>query len=133
MLHWIMKLANSLQDEQGFHMNSGLDQSPVFECPCCIPRPEEDPRQLLRSFESEADHHICMILKEDAWRTGDEYDSHKGFCDLVVLKACEEVNMYERVGFVRVRNEYSGNTKTLAEAHETWDGLSWGRRELKLI
>jgi hypothetical protein len=128
-----MKLLNSLKDDEGFHLNAVLDQSPLFECSCCIPRPDEERKAASEKFNSEADHHICMFLMGDAWRVGDEYDSHKGFCDLLVLRACEEAGTYEKVGFVRVEKEPFGNTKTLAEAHETWDGLEWERRELKLI
>jgi hypothetical protein len=130
----LMKLANSLKDEQAFHLNFGLDQSPVFDCACCIPRPEAERKAASEKFNDEAEHHICMILMGDAWRVGDRYDSKRGICDLLVLRACEEEGTYQRVGFVRVQKEFFGSGKrTIEETHAIWDGLEWERRKLKLI
>lgn len=129
----LMKLVKSLKDEGAFYLNFCLDQSPVFDCSCCIPRPKEERKAASEKFNNEAEHHICMILMGDAWRVGNSYDSHKGFCDLVVLKACDEDGTYERVGFVRVQKETFGSAKTTVEVHEIWDGVEWERRELKLI
>jgi hypothetical protein len=131
----LMKLANALsyQKDHGFDLNFGMDQSPVFDCSCCIPRPEEERKAASEKFTSEAEHHICMILMGDAWRVDEEYNHHKGVCDLVVLRACGEEGTYERVGFVRIQKEHFGNAKTIAEAHEVFDALEWERKELKLV
>ncbi|KAG0648754.1 hypothetical protein D0Z07_4765 [Hyphodiscus hymeniophilus] len=130
----LMNLAESLNDESPFSLNIGMDSSPVFECTCCIQRPEEERKTASEKFSSEADHHLCMILMGDAWRTGPTYDQHKGICDLVILKAHgDEDGTYEKVGFVRVQKEYFGNSKTFDEVHEVWDGMAWERRVLKLI
>lgn len=131
----LMKLANSLRYDlnTSFHLNFVLDQSPVFDCECCIPRPEEEQKAASEKFNSEAEHHICMILMGDAWRVDEEYNQHKGVCDMVVLKETGEEGTYERVGFVRVQKEHFGNAKTIEEGHKTFDGLEWERRELKLV
>jgi hypothetical protein len=131
----LMELANtfSYDKNHGFHLNMCLDQSPVFDCSCCTPRPEEERKAASEKFSGEAEHHTCMILMGDAWRVDEEYNRHKGFCDLVVLKACGEEGTYERVGLVRVQRAHFGNAKTIAEAHEIFDGFEWERRELKLI
>jgi len=130
----LMELIDALRydKDHGFHLNLGLDQSPMFECSHCIKRPEEERKNAEEEFKAESEHHICMILMGDAWRVGKEYDQHEGVCDLVVLKACEEKGAYERIGFVRIQKETFGNSKTIAEAHEIFDGLQWERKELKL-
>ena len=120
----LMKLANSLKDEQAFRLNFGLDQSPVFDCTCCMPQPGEERKAASEKFNNEAEHHICMILMGDAWRIGDEYSSQRGICDLVVLRACEGQDTYQRVGFARVQKEFFGSGKrTIEETHRIWDGL----------
>lgn len=129
----LMKLAKSLNTEQGFCLNFGMDQSPVFDCSCCLPQPEEVRAEASQNFEAEADHHICMVLMGDAWRVLEEWDQHRGFCDLIILKSCEDAGTFERVGFARVQKEYFGNAKTISETNEIWDNVGWERRELKLI
>ena len=131
----LLTLATALayDKDTGFDLNFGLDQSPVFDCSCCIPRPEEERKAANEKFEGEVEHHICMILTGDAWRVDEKYAQYKGVCDLVVLRACVEEGTYERVGFVRIQKEHFGNVKTIAEAHEIFDGLDWARKELKLV
>jgi hypothetical protein len=124
------KLSEAFNSEGKFSLRMVLDQSQMFDCPCCHPRPAEQQEADSAKFNNEIEHHVCMIVQGDAWRTGDKWSLDRGFCDLLVLKASPENNSFTRVGFLWIKQEMF---KKSVDLHSDFDALGWERRELKLI
>lgn len=85
-----------------FEVIIALDESQVFDCPCCAGRSDEDQKAEMEKLDGEIEHHICMILQGDAWRVKEDYDPLRGFYDLT-LKALGD-RTFKRVGAMRINS-----------------------------
>ncbi|EAW14081.1 putative HET domain protein [Aspergillus clavatus NRRL 1] len=128
----VQKLTGALFDQDAFHVTMVLDQSQMFDCPCCSPRPEETQRADLAEFNSQIQHHVCMIVQGDAWRVQESWSAERGFCDLLVLKTTERGDAFARVGFFRLQKKAVWGEEKV-DSHAIFDALPWERRELKLV
>jgi hypothetical protein len=124
------KLSEAFNSERMLSLRMVLDQSQMFDCACCHPRPAEKQEADLAKFNNEIEHHVCMIVQGDAWRIGDKWSLDRGFCDLLVLKASPENNSFTRIGFLRIKQDVFDKS---VNRHSIFDALGWERRELKLI
>jgi hypothetical protein len=114
-------------DEQSFSVRPILDQSLMFECICCRPRPAEVQEADSQKFAREIDHHICAVLKIDDWaKETDEV----GPCVCLILKASDGDDSYTRVGLMIIA---PSSWNKPVNPSGMFDGLSWERRQLRLV
>ncbi|KAI9040727.1 putative HET domain protein [Aspergillus affinis] len=118
-------LAKALGPTPHFQVIPLLDESQAFDCQCCAGRSDEDQETEMK-IKGDIEHHICMVLQGDAWRVQEEWNPHRGFCDLLMLKALGDMT-FKRVGMMRI------STQDPEPAHAAFDALDWERRELKLV
>lgn len=117
--------------QQAFQINPVLDQSLMFDCGCCRPRPQEVQEAESTKFNDEIEHHICMVVQGNSWTTDKTSNpEEEGFCDLLILKGSDEDDFFTRVGYLRVcLNSWTNPV----DPNGTFDALGWERRVLKLI
>ncbi|KAF7160664.1 hypothetical protein CNMCM5623_006289 [Aspergillus felis] len=120
-------LTRRLHGKEAFRLTSVLDQSQIFDCPCCSPRSADTQRADRDKVGSEIEHYFCMIIQGDAWRVEEGWSPHRGFCDLLILKPLDEAEVLMRVGFLRISVGSSTDPRT------AFDALPWERRKLKLV
>jgi len=120
-----------------FRITFVLDQSWMFDCPCCGEKhSSEERKSLATNFQKDIEHHSCLILQGDGWETKD------GAVEIMVLRKREGKgdDEYERVGFLRLELEFyykprwenEDRSYNKAPVKETFDGMGWERRALKL-
>lgn len=115
------KLTDGLKEQEPkSQVRPVLDQSLMFDCGCCRPRPEEVQEADSSKFNREIEHHVCIILKLDDL---DVKTDGVGSCFCLVLKVSDEGDSFTRVGFLTV--ELNCKNKV--------DALGWERRKLKLV
>lgn len=124
------KLTDNLKSPEGqpqtFQASPVLDQSLMFDCGCCRPRPAEVQEADTAQFTREIEHHVCVILRFDGWTT----ESDQGCCFLLILKGSDEEESFTRVGYLTVS---FSKWQKLADPNGTFDALGWERRKLKLV
>jgi hypothetical protein len=138
-----------------------LDQSWMFDCPCCGEKHDDEERhEKISQFQKETEEgcHFCMIVQGDGWagptsaidvvilrkiktprlavnveREGKQLDEQ--------LSGTEKPEEYERVGFLRLQLEgfyqppwqnEDGTLKT-AFVNEAFDEMGWERKTVKLV
>lgn len=121
-------LTNAFKDnEQSFSVRPILDQSLMFECLCCRPRPAEVQEADSQKFTREIDHHICAVLRIGDWTK----DTDKvGPCMCLILKASDGDDCYTRVGLMAIA---PSSWNKPVNPSGIFDGLSWERRQLRLV
>lgn len=126
------KLTKALgNQQQAFRINPVLDQSLIFDCGCCRPRPQEVQQAESTKFDDEIEHHICMVVQGNSWKTDKASNAEEeGFCDLLILKGSDEDEFFTRVGYLRVCINSWTNP---VDPNGTFDALGWERRVLKLM
>jgi hypothetical protein len=119
-----------------------LDQSWVLDCPCCGPKhpSDEEFSSEYKKFQDGMEHHICVILQGDGWKSGDS--------DVVLLVLRREGSgngggneRYVRVGMMRLilYHQYKpvweneDRSFNSAPVHKEFDALGWDRRSLQLF
>ncbi|RHZ71951.1 hypothetical protein CDV55_108175 [Aspergillus turcosus] len=120
-------LTRKLQGKEDFNLTLVLDHSQLFDCSCCSPRSADTQKADLDEFSSEIEHYFCMVIQGDAWRVEEGWDSRRGFCDLLLLKALGEAEVLMRIGSMRI------SLGSSTDPHTAFDALPWERRKLKLV
>ncbi|EAW18788.1 putative HET domain protein [Aspergillus fischeri NRRL 181] len=120
-------LTRNLRGNEAFGLTLVLDQSQIFDCSCCIPRSADTQKADLDKFSSDIEHYFCMVIQGDAWRVEEGWNPHRGFCDLLILKPLDEVEVLMRVGVLRI------SAGSLIDPHPEFDALPWERRKLRLV
>ncbi|KAJ5625778.1 HET domain protein [Penicillium lagena] len=106
--------------EQGFQVRPVLDQSLLFDCSCCRPRPDEVQEADSSKFNQEVEHHVCIILK---FGDLDVKTGGVGSCLCLILKGSDESDSFTRVGFLTVA----------LNSRDQMDTMGWERRKVKLV
>ncbi|KAM3069071.1 hypothetical protein ACMFMG_004252 [Clarireedia jacksonii] len=119
----------------------GLDQSNIFDCSCCVPRPEESQQAEEKEFEARKDHYYAMVVQGDIWQK-----KESSSVSLVVLRkvgdegsgvtdAAEVDTTFEKVGVLHLSQWYFGAEEELdiKPLNDGFDGADWERRTIKLI
>lgn len=116
-----------------------LDQTWVFDCPCCGEQHTEEERaRSAAKFMEEKDCHVCMVVQGDGWAGRDSV------VEIVVLKKKNptgELEEYERVGFLRLQLEvyyqpvWENEDKSVNSGFvsEKFEEMGWKRGVVKLF
>ncbi|ATZ47059.1 hypothetical protein BCIN_02g03850 [Botrytis cinerea B05.10] len=74
-----------------YTINLALEQSPIFDCPCCGPRSDDVQNSGMGEFEKRKDHYFAMYLAGDLDFESEDPDQWKvsRVADLLVLREVE--------------------------------------------
>ncbi|TEY18671.1 hypothetical protein BOTCAL_1995g00010 [Botryotinia calthae] len=137
--------------------NLVLDQSPIFDCPCCGPRSDEVQNSGISEFEKRKDHYFAIYLAGDLDFESEDLDHYKvsRFADLLVLRTVEggeggrgggdgdgdekevvgdEIVTYERVGLLRLSfTTFKKSEDDEVSIQKKFDGVGWERKTIRLV
>lgn len=116
-----------------------LDQTWVFDCPCCGEQHTDEERaETAKKFTEEKECHVCMVIQGDGWADKDSV------VEIVVLKKRDlrgETEEYERIGFLRLQLEYyykpvwqnEDESVKSGFVDEAFEGMGWERKTVRLF
>ena len=113
-------------------MNPIFDQSPMFDCTCCIPRSEEVQKNAAEQFEQSVDHHVLFVLGRKT--TKDE--SMKTITCLLLRSVDGREGVFKRVGLAQMGiydHGDDGGKESVAKLVTIFEKVEWKKRELVLV